>query len=147
MDNISFQEDELSTLDEILSTKSYLCDVLPTQLDILVHTAILKCDKKSLKRFTNLKRWFCHIGSYSKSERAKFQVNFNEQTAQLVSLLAKAHAERKVKDLVRVVYKRTNIIFLTCFRTDYYIGLYVRLTYLIIFHRNDFFLLRFYDHR
>lgn len=96
LENLTFQEDELVTLDELLSTRSYLCDVTPTQLDSYVHTAALKCDKKVLRRFPHLKRWFCHLGSFSKSERAKFPPAFNDQTAQVVSLLAKAHAERKV---------------------------------------------------
>lgn len=94
--NLSFEETEIASLDELLSTRSYLCDVGPTDLDSLVHTAASKCDKKIIRRYPHLKRWQCHLGSFSKAERAKFLPAFNEQTAQLVALLAKAHADRKV---------------------------------------------------
>lgn len=96
LDNLTFEEHELTSLDELLSSRSYLCDVGPTQLDSLVHTSTLKCDKKLLKRYPHLKRWFGHLASFSKTERAKFPPTFNEQTAQLVSLLANAYADRKV---------------------------------------------------
>lgn len=102
-ENVTFEEVELTLLDELLSTKSYLCDVVPTQLDLIVHSAISKCDKKVLRRFPHLKRWFCHLGSFSKTERAKFLLPFNDQTAQLVAILAKAHTEHKVISLYRVL--------------------------------------------
>lgn len=103
LESLSFGESELAALDTLLEDRSYVCGAEPTQLDTLVHSAAARSDKRLLRRRPHLKRWYCHLGSFSKTERARFPTAFDSQTGELLHVLVKAYADRQVIGQVAAV--------------------------------------------
>lgn len=98
LEHLILTEKEYQIFNDFLSTRSYLCDCVPTEVDKLIYREIVKENNTKLfiKKLPHLKRWYNHIGSFNKNEQSNFPPALNQQTSQLILLLTKAYTEHKV---------------------------------------------------
>lgn len=113
--NINITEKQLHTLNEYLSSRSYLCDYGPTKSDQELHKLITNCNLL-LNRYHHVKRWYNHISSFSDQERAKFKSADNSALSGLVKVLLESQVKIKPRDKTVIMWGAC----MFCFYCDCY---------------------------
>lgn len=94
--NLKLTDTEYMTLNDYLSTRSYLSGFSPTTSDSFFLKTIAKNKNVTLFKYTHVNRWLAHMRSFSDDEQLSFPPANDELLSELVTILSKTSLDNKV---------------------------------------------------